>query len=56
MGTLNQNHYQLAWCMFFTAVKSWQYHPGTKAPLSTEECAQIADEMLAELQKREGDI
>lgn len=50
---------QLAWTMFFTAVKSWQYHPGNSRyektkdfPLSTGQCAAVADEMLLELDKR----
>lgn len=42
----------LAWTMFFTAVKSWQYHPGNKTPLTTAQCAEIADEMIAESLQR----
>lgn len=46
---------RLAWCMFFSAVKGWQYHPGTGpgAKLSTKECASIADDMLDEYLTRE---
>lgn len=45
--------WKASWAMFFTAVKSWQYHPGNKTPLTTAECAEIADGMLAQLIKRE---
>lgn len=46
------NNDELSWVMFFTAVKSWQYHPGAKPKLTTRECADIADEMLAEYRAR----
>lgn len=44
---------KLAWCMFFSAVKGWQYHPGVKQGLTTKECAEIADAMLDEYKERE---
>lgn len=47
---------KLAWCMFFSAVKGWQYHPGNlnyQRTLSTAECARIADEMLDQYRDRE---
>lgn len=49
------NEKALAWCMFFSAVKGWQYHPGNEANkhLTTRACANVADEMLAEYIVRE---
>lgn len=49
---MNEYQDEIAWAMFFTAVKSWQYHPGTELQLTTAECAAIADEMLIELRQR----
>ncbi len=47
---------RIAWDIFFAGVVSINLHPGTtrdKAqPRSIEECAQIADQMLAERVKR----
>lgn len=43
------------WCLFFTSVVSFQYHPGTKQRLSLVECAAIADEML-QLAMSRGDL
>lgn len=34
--------------MYFASVVAMQFHPGRKDPLSIEECARVADEMLAE--------
>lgn len=46
------DEYQLAWCMFFSAVKGWQYHPGNRSTFNTRECAAIADDMLDEYKLR----
>lgn len=40
------------WVQMFCAVKGWQHHPGTKQPLTTEQCARIADEMYREYETR----
>ena len=40
------------WVQMFCAVKGWQHHPGNKQPLTTAECARIADEMFDEYMKR----
>lgn len=44
---------KLAWCMFFSAVKGWQYHPGNDEQLNTAICGRIADDMLDEYLTRE---
>lgn len=44
---------KLAWVMFFCAVKGWQHHPGTRIPLTTKQCAAIADDMAVEYLQRE---
>lgn len=41
------------WSMYYSGVVSFQYHPGNKEKLSLEQCADIADEMLAQALKRE---
>lgn len=48
--------YTVVWCMFYSSVVSMQYHPGNvrdQKSLSLEQCADIADEMLEQLLKRE---
>lgn len=40
------------WTQFFCSVKGWQHHPGNKTPLSTHECAKIADDMMDEFRDR----
>lgn len=43
---MDRKQYLDIWSLYFMSVKGWQYHPGNKAPLTTADCARIADEML----------
>lgn len=51
------NQKQLLWAMFFSAIAGWRYHPGAGTrghePLSLEQCADVADQMLELARKRE---
>lgn len=40
------------WSMYFSGIVAFQFHPGCKHQLSIEQCAIVADEMLAEARKR----
>lgn len=46
----------IAWDMYFASVNSMSFHPGATrdgaVPPSVRECAEIADQMLAERDKR----
>lgn len=50
---MNDFDSRFIWCMFFSSVVSFQYHPGVKVPLSLSDCAVIADSMLDEFLNRE---
>lgn len=57
MKTLSPLHLG-TWAMFFATVKSFQYHPGhnregSAKPLTTAECARVADDMMDEYKQRE---
>lgn len=45
---------KFAWISFFSGIAAFQFHPSNppKNRISVEECAEIADTMLSEFDKR----
>lgn len=47
---------EAAWVICYSTVVGWQYHPRVDKPLSLEECAKVADEMVEQYAKRRSDL
>lgn len=37
---------RLAWCMFYSSIIGWQFHPGNARKLNSMDAALLADQML----------